>query len=190
MARRQTASCPWPPRPGTGEWWKYGGGGTVWDSIVYDPELKLVYLGTGNGSPHMAALPQPRRRRQPVPVFHRGGRMSTTGEYVWHYQMVPDEQWDFTCTQPMILADLNIDGAAAQGDHAGAQERLLLRAGSRQRQADLGEDLRAEPVGHRDRHEDRSPHRQPGGLCHRDAQADDAHLDGGAQLATRCPTAR
>ena len=35
----------------TGEWWKIGGGGTVWDSLAYDPELDLLYVGTGNGSP-------------------------------------------------------------------------------------------------------------------------------------------
>ena len=34
-----------------GQWWKYGGGGTPWDGIAYDPELNLVYVGTGNGSP-------------------------------------------------------------------------------------------------------------------------------------------
>lgn len=35
----------------TGEWWKFGGGGTVWDSLAYDPELDLLYVATGNGSP-------------------------------------------------------------------------------------------------------------------------------------------
>jgi len=34
-----------------GEWWKMGGGGTVWDSFVYRPGARLVYVGTGNGSP-------------------------------------------------------------------------------------------------------------------------------------------
>ena len=34
-----------------GEWWKLGGGGTVWDSMTYDPELDLLYIGVGNGSP-------------------------------------------------------------------------------------------------------------------------------------------
>ena len=34
-----------------GQWWKYGGGGTAWDSFAYDPELDLLYIGTGNGSP-------------------------------------------------------------------------------------------------------------------------------------------
>src|SRR5215469_9218347 len=31
----------------TGEWWKYGGGGTPWDSFAYDPDLDLLYVGTG-----------------------------------------------------------------------------------------------------------------------------------------------
>jgi quinohemoprotein ethanol dehydrogenase len=93
----------------TGEWWKYGGGGTAWDSIVYDPKLRLVYIGTGNGSPHVQHFRSP------------GGGDNLflcsilavdvdTGRYRWHYQMVPDEQWDYTCTQPMVLADLRIGG--------------------------------------------------------------------------------
>ena len=51
-----------------GEWWKLGGGGTVWDSMAYDPELDLLYIGTGNGSPWNQQHPQSRRRRQPVPL--------------------------------------------------------------------------------------------------------------------------
>jgi quinohemoprotein ethanol dehydrogenase len=53
----------------TGEWWKVGGGGTVWDSMAYDPELDLLYVGTGNGSPLDAASAQPGRRRQPLPLL-------------------------------------------------------------------------------------------------------------------------
>jgi glucose dehydrogenase len=34
-----------------GDWWKYGGGGTAWDAMAFDPELNLFYVGTGNGSP-------------------------------------------------------------------------------------------------------------------------------------------
>ena len=58
-----------------------------------------------------------------------------TGEYVWHYQTTPGETWDFTATQHIILADLNIDGQVAQGADAGAEERLLLRARPHQRPA-------------------------------------------------------
>src|SRR5690606_30470901 len=43
----------------TGEWWKWGGGGTAWDSIVYDPELELIYIGVGNGSPWVQAYRSP-----------------------------------------------------------------------------------------------------------------------------------
>ncbi len=35
----------------TGQWWKLGGGGTVWDSMVYDPKTDLLYIGVGNGGP-------------------------------------------------------------------------------------------------------------------------------------------
>ncbi len=42
----KTAASTW-----NGKWWDLGGGGTVWDGIVYDPKLNLVYFGTGNGSP-------------------------------------------------------------------------------------------------------------------------------------------
>jgi PQQ-dependent dehydrogenase (methanol/ethanol family) len=42
-----------------GEWWKWGGGGTVWDSMVYDPELDLLYVGVGNGSSRNQELRSP-----------------------------------------------------------------------------------------------------------------------------------
>jgi len=93
----------------TGEWWRGGGGGTAWDSISHDPELGLVYIGTGNGSPWV------RKFRSP------GGGDNLflasivaldieTGEYRWHYQTTPGEEWDYTATQNMVLADLPIEG--------------------------------------------------------------------------------
>jgi quinohemoprotein ethanol dehydrogenase len=97
----------------TGEWWKYGGGGTAWDSIVYDPKLNLVYIGTGNGSPHVQAFRSPGGGDN-LFLCSIVAVNATTGQYVWHYQMVPNEQWDFTCTQPMVLADLQIGGRARQ----------------------------------------------------------------------------
>ena len=53
----------------TGRWWEVGGGGTVWDSMAYDPELGLLYVGTGNGSPWARSDTEPGRRRQPLSVF-------------------------------------------------------------------------------------------------------------------------
>lgn len=93
----------------TGEWWKQGGGGTAWDAIVYDPELKLIYIGTGNGSPHAQAYRSPGGGDNLFLASIVAVRWDT-GEYVWHYQEVPGDSWDFTATMPIILADLQIDG--------------------------------------------------------------------------------
>ena len=91
-----------------GEWWKYGGGGTAWDSIVYDPDLNLVYIGTGNGSPHVDTIRSPGGGDN-LFLCSIVAVDATTGAYKWHYQMVPGESWDYTCTQPMMLADLEIE---------------------------------------------------------------------------------
>ena len=92
-----------------GEWWKVGGGGTVWDSIVYDPELDKLFVGTGNGSPwsHFIRSPGGGDNLYLSSVLALD---PATGEIVWHYQETPGDNWDYTSTQPMILADLNIDG--------------------------------------------------------------------------------
>lgn len=86
-----------------------GGGGTAWDSFAYDPELNLLYIGVGNGS-----LWDPIWRSE-----GKGDNLflssivavnADTGEYVWHYQTTPGDAWDYTATQHMILADLEIEG--------------------------------------------------------------------------------
>jgi quinohemoprotein ethanol dehydrogenase len=91
----------------TGEWWKLGGGGTVWDSFVYDPKLDLVYIGTGNGSPWNHTLRSPGGGDN-LYLSSIVALKADTGEYVWHYQSTPAESWDFTATQPLMLADLQI----------------------------------------------------------------------------------
>ncbi|MFC3100124.1 PQQ-dependent dehydrogenase, methanol/ethanol family [Altererythrobacter lauratis] len=97
----------------SGQWWLSGGGGTVWDSISYDPDLGLIYIGTGNGSPWT------RRFRSPdggdnLFLASIVALDAQTGEYRWHYQTVPGEEWDYTATQQMILADLEIGGRMRQ----------------------------------------------------------------------------
>jgi quinohemoprotein ethanol dehydrogenase len=92
-----------------GEWWKWGGGGTVWDSIVYDPELDYIYIGVGNGSPWVQEYRSPGGGDN-LFLASIVAVEAATGEYVWHYQQAPGEQWDFTATQPMMLAELEIDG--------------------------------------------------------------------------------
>ena len=93
-----------------GEWWKIGGGGTVWDAMAYDPQANLLYIGTGNGSPWS------RDHRSP----NGGDNLYLSsilaldpadGRMVWHYQTTPGDDWDYTATQPLMLLDLTIDGA-------------------------------------------------------------------------------
>jgi alcohol dehydrogenase (cytochrome c)/quinohemoprotein ethanol dehydrogenase len=93
-----------------GEWWKLGGGGTVWDSFVYDPELDLVYIGTGNGSPWEQEHRSPGGGDN-LYLSSIVALKADTGEYVWHYQTTPGESWDYTATQPLMLATLKIGGA-------------------------------------------------------------------------------
>jgi quinohemoprotein ethanol dehydrogenase len=86
-----------------------GLGGTVWDGMAWDPELNLLYVGTGNGTPWDRTIRSP------------GGGDNLflssilainpdTGRLVWHYQTTPADTWDFTATQKLVLADLTIDG--------------------------------------------------------------------------------
>ncbi len=92
-----------------GEWWKLGGGGTVWDAMAYDPELDLLYIGVGNGSPWNQAYRSPGGGDN-LYLSSIVAIRPETGEYVWHYQETPAETWDFTATQHIMLADLTIDG--------------------------------------------------------------------------------
>ncbi len=93
----------------SGDWWTWGGGGTVWDSITYDPDLDLLYLGVGNGSPWNQTLRSPDGGDN-LFLASIVALRPATGEYVWHYQTTPGETWDFTATQHMMLADLEIEG--------------------------------------------------------------------------------
>jgi alcohol dehydrogenase (cytochrome c)/quinohemoprotein ethanol dehydrogenase len=96
-----------------GEWWKHGGGGTVWDAVAYDPKLDYLYIGTGNGSPWNQAIRSPGGGDN-LYLSSIMALKAETGEYVWHYQTTPGETWDFTATQHLILADLTIDGKPRQ----------------------------------------------------------------------------
>ncbi len=97
----------------TGEWWTQGGGGTAWDSFAYDPELNLVYIGTGNGSPWVRSIRSPGGGDN-LFLASIVALDADTGDYKWHYQTVPGDTWDYTATQHMILADLEIDGEERQ----------------------------------------------------------------------------
>ena len=91
-----------------GEWWTAGGGGTAWDTIVYDPELDLVMFGTGNGSPWYDRI---RSKGDNLYIASIVALHADTGEFAWAYQTTPGDNWDYDATQPLMLATLTIDGA-------------------------------------------------------------------------------
>ena len=92
-----------------GEWWKGGGGGTVWDAIVYDPEFDQLLVGVGNGSPWNQQIRSPGGGDN-LFLASIVALDARSGAYKWHYQTTPGESWDYTATQPIMLADLTIDG--------------------------------------------------------------------------------
>ncbi len=93
----------------SGEWWKLGGGGTVWNAITYDAETDTVFLGTGNGYPwnHRIRSKGVGDNLFLCSVVALDGK---TGKYKWHYQINPGETWDYNASMDMELADLTIGG--------------------------------------------------------------------------------
>jgi quinohemoprotein ethanol dehydrogenase len=95
-----------------GDWWKYGGGGSLWDGMAYDPDANLVYVGTGNGLP----WPQEIRQGKGTPRLDNLYIDSILaidldkGRLKWHYQCTPGDEWDYDAIQHLLLADIPING--------------------------------------------------------------------------------
>ena len=92
-----------------GDFYKMGGGGSVWDGMAYDPDADLIYVGTGNAEPWVQKF----RGAQNVDNLYTASILAvkvSTGELKWHYQVVPNDNWDYDSVQHLMLADLTIDG--------------------------------------------------------------------------------
>ena len=89
-----------------GDQWKIGGG-TTWGWYTYDPELNLVYYGTGNPSTWNPVV-RPGDNKWSMTLFARD---ADTGMARWVYQMTPHDEWDYDGINENILADIEIDGA-------------------------------------------------------------------------------
>ena len=108
--RRHT--IPAPGEPGSETWpvdgdaWKFGGGPT-WRSGTYDPELDLVYWGTGNAAPWD---PRPRGELDSLYTSSVIAVRPQTGEIACHYQYTPNDVYDVDAADEHVLADIRIDG--------------------------------------------------------------------------------
>lgn len=102
----------------SGDWWKLGGGGSLWDAISYDPEADLIYVGTGNGGP----WPEELRHSKGKDNLYVASILAVkpdTGELKWYFQPVPGDSWDFDSVQQLLLADITIRGQ---------QRKVLMQA--------------------------------------------------------------
>jgi quinohemoprotein ethanol dehydrogenase len=92
-----------------GNWWEIGGGGTVWNAIVYDPDLHTLYIGVGNGAPWSRIIRSPGGGDN-LFLASIVALDPDTGAMKWYYQTVPGDNWDYTAVQDIMLADLTVDG--------------------------------------------------------------------------------
>jgi len=91
------------------QWWKLGGGGNPWNAISYDPQLDLLYFGTGQAGPwvqkYRSAMDQDN-----LFICSIIALKPETGEFVWYFQTTPGDEWDFDSIADLVLADVTIDG--------------------------------------------------------------------------------
>jgi len=93
----------------SGNWWELGGGGTVWDAIVYDEINNFVVFGTGNGTPWDQRVRDPNGSDN-LFVASLLAVDADSGEYAWHYQTTPGDTWDYDAMSPIMLLDLPFNG--------------------------------------------------------------------------------
>ena len=100
----EAASKTWAPNA-----WERGGGGTVWDSITYDPKTDLIYFGTANAEPWNPAA----RGSKAGDSLYTASIVAVhadTGEYAWHFQQTPEDRWDYDSNQQIMVADIPVNG--------------------------------------------------------------------------------
>jgi quinohemoprotein ethanol dehydrogenase len=96
----------------TGEWWKMGGGGSMWDGMAYDPDENLLYIGTGNGTVWSSDVRNGGRQTKNLDNLYIASILAIdadSGQLKWHFQCTPGDEWDYDAIQHLLLADIRID---------------------------------------------------------------------------------
>jgi len=94
-----------------GEWWKMGGGGSMWDGMAYDPDENLLYVGVGNGTVWSSDVRNGGRETTHQDNLYVASILAInadTGQLKWHYQCTPGDEWDYDAIQHLLLADIRI----------------------------------------------------------------------------------
>jgi len=91
------------------DYWKTTAGGSVWEAINYDSTSNLLYVGVGSPSPFN---PKERGSGRGDELFTNSivALNADTGEYVWHYQTMPNDAWDLEPVMHMVTADIPVNG--------------------------------------------------------------------------------
>jgi PQQ-dependent dehydrogenase (methanol/ethanol family) len=95
-----------------GEWWKMGGGGSMWDGMAYDPDENLLYVGTGNGTVWSSDVRNGGKEARHLDNLYIASIIAInadTGQLKWHYQCTPGDEWDYDAIQHLLLADIRIN---------------------------------------------------------------------------------
>lgn len=92
---------------------EFGGGGSAWNEMTYDPESGLLFFGTAGALPYAYHVRSPDGGDN-LFLSSVVAVDADTGEYAWHYQTVPEDSWEYNATMNIILADLEIDGEQRQ----------------------------------------------------------------------------
>ena len=165
-------NSPKPARPGmasSGSSAAAARSGTAWPTI---PSSTRIYVGTGNGTPWNQKIRSPGGGDN-LFLSSIVALDPNTGKYKWHYQTTPGETWDYTATQPIMVADLN---------YPEGKRRVVMQAPKNGffyvLDAKTGKLLSAEKfapahLGHPRRHDDRPPGRSPRSPLRHDRQARD-----------------
>jgi quinohemoprotein ethanol dehydrogenase len=102
----------------TGEWWKFGGGGTPWNAITFDETLNRIYVGSGGGGPWNYKIRSPAGGDN-LFLASIVALDADTGGYIWHYQENPGETWDWDSAEDIELTTLKLGGV---------ERRVILQA--------------------------------------------------------------
>ena len=88
---------------------KFGGGGSSWNGMTYDPVSGLLFFGTAGALPYVYSLRSPGEGDN-LFLSSIVAVDADSGKYAWHYQTVPEDSWEYNATMNIVLADLQIDG--------------------------------------------------------------------------------